>query len=57
MSKMGRMFVVIIAVMVQVVLGLLYGFSGMTIPAWGCFVTWCVCAAVIYRFVGVAKTV
>ena len=57
MSKMGRMFVVIIAVMVQVILGLLYGFSGMAIPAWGCFVTWCACAAVICKVVGLTGVV
>ena len=57
MSKTGRMFVVIIAVMVQVVLGLLYGFSGVTIPAWGCFITWCGCAAIICRVAGLPETV
>ena len=57
MSKMLRMFVVIIAVMVQVILGLLYGFSGVSVPAWGGFLTWCFCALIIYRFIGVPKTV
>ena len=57
MSKMGRMLVVLMAVMVQVVLGLLYGFSGVSVPAWGCFVVWCICAAIICRFSGAPKTV
>ena len=52
MSKKGRMLVVMIAVMIQVVLGALYGFSGVSVPAWCCFGVWCACAAVFYRFVG-----
>ena len=57
MSKKGRMFVITIAVMIQVILGALYGFSGISVSAGGCFFIWCVCAAVIYRFVGVPETV
>lgn len=57
MSKMGRMLVVVMAVMIQVVLGLLYGFSGVSVPAWGCFMVWCICAAIICRFSGAPKTV
>lgn len=57
MNKMGRMLVVIVAIMVQVILGLLYGFSGVSVSAGGCFVIWCVCAAIIYRLVGVTGTV
>lgn len=57
MNKMGRKLMVVMAVMIQVVLGLLYGFSGVSVPAWGCFMVWCVCAAIIYRFVGTPETV
>lgn len=57
MNKMGRMLVVIVAIMVQIILGLLYGFSGVSVSAGGCFVIWCVCAAIIYRLVGVTGTV
>ena len=57
MSKKGRMFVITIAVMIQVILGALYGFSGISVSAWGCFTVWCACAAVIYRFVGAPETV
>ena len=52
MSKTGRILVIIIAIVIQAVLGILYGFSGVCVPAWGCFVTWCVCASIIYRFAG-----
>jgi len=55
MSKMIRMFVVIIAVMVQVVLGIIYGFSGVSVPAWGCFAVWCVCAVMIDYIIGLPK--
>ena len=55
MSKMGRMLVVVMAVMVQVVLGVLYGFSGLSIPAWGCFAVWCVCAVMIDYMMGFSK--
>ena len=57
MSKKGRMLVVMIAIMIQVVLGALYGFSGISVPAWCCFGVWCACAAVICRFVGEPETV
>jgi len=55
MSKMIRMFVVIIAVMIQVILGILYGFSGVSVPAWGCFAVWCVCAVMIDYIIGLPK--
>lgn len=57
MNKIGRMLVVVFALMIQVIISILYGFSGISVPAWGCFLTWCVCAVIVYRFVGVPKVV
>ena len=45
-----RMFVVVLAVMIQVILGVLYGFSKVPVPAGVCFLLWCVCAAMICKF-------
>lgn len=56
MSK-RKMLVVIIAVMIQMILGALYGFSSVSVPEWGCFVIWCACAAVIYRVVEVPEII
>lgn len=57
MSKMGRMLIVIIAIMIQIALGILYGFSGISVPAWGCFLIWCICAAIIYKAICITEIV
>ena len=57
MNKKGRMFVVIIAVMIQVLLGVLYGFSKVPVPAGVCFIIWCVCAAMICRLTGTPELI
>jgi heme A synthase len=50
MNKKGRMFVVIIAVMIQVMLGILFGFTKVQVPAGVCFLAWCACAMMICKF-------
>ena len=55
MSKVGRMLVVVAAAMIQIILGILYGFSGLAVPAWGCFSVWCICAAMINHMMGFSK--
>ena len=49
MNKIGRIVVVIISVVIQVLLGVLYGFSKIQVPSGVCFLIWCVCAAMICK--------
>ena len=51
MSKSGRWMVVMVAIVVQIVLGIVYGFSSMQIPASVCFIIWCACTMMICRVV------
>ena len=57
MNKKGRMFIVTIAIMIQVMLGVLYGFSKVSVPPEICFCVWCVCAVMICRFTGTQEVV
>jgi len=57
MKKTGRTLVVIIAAIIQVVLGILYGFSEITVSAGGCLAIWCVCTAMICRFLGTPEMI
>jgi len=50
MSKMGRMMMVMIGIILQVVLSVLYGFSKVPVSDLGCFAIWCGCAFVVYHF-------
>ena len=51
MSKSGKWMVVMVAIVVQIVLGIVYGFSSIQIPASVCFIIWCACTMMICRFV------
>jgi len=53
----GRIAVVVVAVLVQLILGMLYGFSVVKIPALGSFIIWCACAVAICRMVEAPETV
>ena len=57
MKKRGKSFLIMIAVMVQIMISILYGFSDIQIPATGCFAIWCICAVLINKAAGVPKTV
>lgn len=57
MNKRGKSFLIMIAVMVQIMISILYGFSDIQIPATGCFAIWCICAVLINKAAGVPKTV
>ena len=56
MSKKGKMFVVMIAIFIQVILGVGYGFSNLPISAGACFVIWCACTMMICRFLETSET-
>ena len=57
MNKKGRMFIVTIAIMIQVMLGVLYGFSKVSVPPEICFCVWCVCAVMSCRLTGTQEVV
>lgn len=50
MNKRGKMLVVVLGIMIQLVISVLYGFGEAPVSASGCFIIWCVCAVVINRF-------
>ena len=57
MNKKGRVLVIVAALFLQVILGALYGFSMVSVPAWLYFMIWCVCAAMICKTAGAMETV
>lgn len=52
MNKKGRVLMVIMGIILQVALGVWFGFSNTPISNTGCFAIWCACAFVIYHFSG-----
>ena len=52
MSKRGRVFVITIGLIMQVLLFVLYGFFNAPVSDMGCFMIWCGCAYVVYHFTG-----
>ena len=57
MSKRGRILVVVIAIVIQMILAVLYGFSMIAVPAWGGFAGWCACAAIVCRMIGAPEMI
>ena len=57
MSKRGRKMIVTLALAVQIILGILYGFSDIQVPAAVCFIIWCGCAMMINRVMEVSEAI
>lgn len=57
MNKRGRVLVVLVGVVLQLMLGVLYGFSKAPVSGLGCFAIWCGCAFIVYQFVGRCETI
>ena len=57
MSKKGKVMVIMIGIIVQICLGILYGFSEMEISPFICLILWGACAFLICRFSEMAGTI
>ena len=57
MNKREKMFVVVMAVMIQVIISVLYGFSKVPVPSGVCLLIWCICAVMICKIMEVPEIV
>jgi len=57
MNKKGKMFMIMMAVLIQLCLGMMYIFSKAPVSATGCFVIWCICAIMIFKLTEIPETV
>lgn len=57
MSKKGKVLIIIVALIIQIVIGATYGFSMISIPSWIYFMVWCMCATMICKVAGAMETV
>ena len=57
MSKKGKVLIIIVALIIQIVIGATYGFSMISISSWIYFMVWCMCATMICKVAGAMETV